>query len=295
MARRKLLGRIIIAIIGLIIVVLVRPWYTLDETEQGVLLQLGKPVKVVKESGLHLKLPYPIQTVYKFDKRLLEYDSPPEEVITRDKKTLVVDNYVRWRIENPLLFLQTVVSESEAVVRIDDLVYSELRTEIGKVDLIDVVATERGEIMDTVTRRASQKAKNFGIEIVDVRIKRADLPKQNEEAVFERMKAEREHQAKQYRSEGQEEATKIRAQADKERALIIAEAQKQAQIIKGEGEAQALRIYAAAFGNDPEFFAFLKTLEMYEQGITENDTLVLTPASEILEYIESSRKKEGTN
>ncbi|BER92968.1 MAG: modulator of FtsH protease HflC [Candidatus Atribacteria bacterium] len=295
MARRKLLGRIIIAIIGLIIVVLVRPWYTLDETEQGVLLQLGKPVKVVKESGLHLKLPYPIQTVYKFDKRLLEYDSPPEEVITRDKKTLVVDNYVRWRIENPLLFLQTVVSESEAVVRIDDLVYSELRTEIGKVDLIDVVATERGEIMDTVTRRASQKAKNFGIEIVDVRIKRADLPKQNEEAVFERMKAERERQAKQYRSEGQEEATKIRAQADKERALIIAEAQKQAQIIKGEGEAQALRIYAAAFGNDPEFFAFLKTLEMYEQGITENDTLVLTPASEILEYIESSRKKEGTN
>jgi membrane protease subunit HflC len=275
--------------------VLVRPWYTLDETEQGVLLQLGKPVKVVKESGLHLKLPYPIQTVYKFDKRLLEYDSPPEEVITRDKKTLVVDNYVRWRIENPLLFLQTVVSESEAVVRIDDLVYSELRTEIGKVDLIDVVATERGEIMDTVTRRASQKAKNFGIEIVDVRIKRADLPKQNEEAVFERMKAERERQAKQYRSEGQEEATKIRAQADKERALIIAEAQKQAQIIKGEGEAQALRIYAAAFGNDPEFFAFLKTLEMYEQGITENDTLVLTPASEILEYIESSRKKEGTN
>jgi len=295
MARRKLLGRIIIAIIGLIIVVLVRPWYTLDETEQGVLLQLGKPVKVVKESGLHLKLPYPIQTVYKFDKRLLEYDSPPEEVITRDKKTLVVDNYVRWRIENPLLFLQTVVSESGAVVRIDDLVYSELRTEIGKVDLIDVVATERGEIMDTVTRRASQKAKNFGIEIVDVRIKRADLPKQNEEAVFERMKAERERQAKQYRSEGQEEATKIRAQADKERALIIAEAQKQAQIIKGEGEAQALRIYAAAFGNDPEFFAFLKTLEMYEQGITENDTLVLTPASEILEYIESSRKKEGTN
>ncbi len=292
MIRKKFISRIIIAIIALIIIVVIRPWYTLDETEQGVLLQLGKPVKVVKESGLHLKLPYPIQTVYKFDKRLLEYDSPPEEVITKDKKTLVIDNYVRWKIENPLLFLQTVVSESGAVVRIDDLVYSELRTEIGKVNLIDVVATERGEIMATVTERASQKARNFGIEIVDVRIKRADLPKQNEEAVFERMKAERERQAKQYRSEGQEEATKIRAQADKEKAVIIAEAQKQAQIIKGEGEAQALRIYASAFGKDPEFFAFLKTLEMYEQGITEKDALVLTPASEILKYIESSRKKE---
>lgn len=292
MIRKKFISRIIIAIIALIIIVVIRPWYTLDETEQGVLLQLGKPVKVVKESGLHLKLPYPIQTVYKFDKRLLEYDSPPEEVITKDKKTLVIDNYVRWKIENPLLFLQTVVSESGAVVRIDDLVYSELRTEIGKVNLIDVVATERGEIMATVTERASQKARNFGIEIVDVRIKRADLPKQNEEAVFERMKAERERQAKQYRSEGQEEATKIRAQADKEKAVIIAEAQKLAQIIKGEGEAQALRIYASAFGKDPEFFAFLKTLEMYEQGITEKDALVLTPASEILKYIESSRKKE---
>jgi len=292
MIRKKFISRIIIAIIALIIIVVIRSWYTLDETEQGVLLQLGKPVKVVKESGLHLKLPYPIQTVYKFDKRLLEYDSPPEEVITKDKKTLVIDNYVRWKIENPLLFLQTVVSESGAVVRIDDLVYSELRTEIGKVNLIDVVATERGEIMATVTERASQKARNFGIEIVDVRIKRADLPKQNEEAVFERMKAERERQAKQYRSEGQEEATKIRAQADKEKAVIIAEAQKQAQIIKGEGEAQALRIYASAFGKDPEFFAFLKTLEMYEQGITEKDALVLTPASEILKYIESSRKKE---
>lgn len=292
MIKREILLRISITIIVLIIITITRPWYTLDETEQGVLLQLGKPIKVVKESGLHIKLPYPVQTVYKFDKRLLEYDSPPEEVITKDKKTLVIDNYVRWRIENPLLFLQTVVSESGAVVRIDDLVYSELRTEIGKVNLIDVVATERGKIMATVTERASQKAKNFGIEIVDVRIKRADLPKQNEEAVFERMKAERERQAKQYRSEGQEEATKIRAQADKEKALIIAEAQKQAQIIKGEGEAQALRIYASAFGEDPEFFAFLKTLEMYEQGITGKDTLVLTPASEILEYIEGSRKKE---
>ncbi len=292
MIKREILLRISITIIVLVIITITRPWYTLDETEQGVLLQLGKPIKVVKESGLHIKLPYPVQTVYKFDKRLLEYDSPPEEVITKDKKTLVIDNYVRWRIENPLLFLQTVVSESGAVVRIDDLVYSELRTEIGKVNLIDVVATERGKIMATVTERASQKAKNFGIEIVDVRIKRADLPKQNEEAVFERMKAERERQAKQYRSEGQEEATKIRAQADKEKALIIAEAQKQAQIIKGEGEAQALRIYASAFGEDPEFFAFLKTLEMYEQGITGKDTLVLTPASEILEYIEGSRKKE---
>jgi membrane protease subunit HflC len=239
-----------------------------------------------------VKLPYPLQTVRKFDKRILEYDSPPEEVITKDKKTLVTDSYVRWRIKNPLLFLQTVVTEAGAIQRIDDVVYSELRTEIGKVELFELVSELRKEVMGKVTRNASLKAEGFGVEIVDVRIKRADLPKQNEEAVFQRMKAERERQAKQYRSEGEEEATKIRAEADKEKALILAEAQKQAQIIRGEGEARALKIYAETYAQDPEFFSFLKTLEVYEKSFSEKDTLILTPQSKVLRYLKEFQKEE---
>ncbi|MGC8777242.1 MAG: protease modulator HflC [Candidatus Caldatribacteriaceae bacterium] len=283
---------IAIILVVIILVAIFKPWYVLDETEQGVILQLGKPLKTVTESGLHLKLPYPFQTVRKFDKRVLEYDSPPEEVITKDKKTLVTDSYVRWRIKDPLLFLQTVVTETGAIQRIDDVVYSELRTEIGKVELFELVSELRKEVMEEVTRNASLKAEGFGVEIVDVRIKRADLPKQNEEAVFQRMKAERERQAKQYRSEGEEEATKIRAEADKEKALILAEAQKQAQIIRGEGEAQALKIYAETYAQDPEFFSFLKTLELYENSFAEKDTLILTPKSEVLRYLREFQKEE---
>ncbi|NSW76769.1 MAG: protease modulator HflC [Candidatus Atribacteria bacterium] len=278
-------------LIIIILLAIFKPWYVLDETEQGVILQLGKPLKTVTESGLHFKLPYPLQNVRKFEKRILEYDSPPEEVITKDKKTLVTDSYVRWRIKDPLLFLQTVVTETGAIQRIDDVVYSELRTEIGKVDLFQLVSELRKEVMANVTKNASLKAQGFGVEIVDVRIKRADLPKQNEEAVFQRMKAERERQAKQYRSEGEEEATKIRAEADKEKALILAEAHKQAQIIRGEGEARALKIYAETYAQDPEFFSFLKTLELYEKSFTEGDTLILTPESRVLRYLKGQDQK----
>ncbi|MBC7217913.1 MAG: protease modulator HflC [Candidatus Caldatribacterium sp.] len=283
--------------VGLVAVLLIllavfKPWYVLDETEQGVIVQFGKPVRVVRESGFHLKLPYPFQVVRKFERRLLEYDSPPEEVITKDKKTLVVDSYVRWRIADPLLFLQTVVSENRAIIRIDDVVYSELRTEIGRVDLFDLVSKVRKEVVERVTARSNEKTKEFGVEIVDVRIKRADLPKQNEEAVFQRMKAERERQARQYRSEGEEEATKIRAEADKERALILAEAEKKAQILRGEGEAEALRIYAEAYRKNPEFFAFLRTLEVYKKSFKEGDTFILTPASDILLYLRSLQEPQ---
>lgn len=292
MNRKILARRLLLVVLILVLLALFRPWYVLDETEQGVIVQLGKPVRVVRESGFHLKLPYPFQVVQKFERRLLEYDSPPEEVITRDKKTLVVDSYVRWRIADPLVFLRTVVSESGAVVRIDDVVYSELRTEIGRVDLFDLVSRVRGEVMNRVTVRSNEKTREFGVEIVDVRIKRADLPKQNEEAIFQRMKSERERQARQYRSEGEEEATKIRAEADKERALILAEAEKQAQMLRGEGEAEALRIYAGAYAKNPEFFAFLKTLELYEKSLKEGDTLILTPASDFLQYLRSAQEPE---
>ncbi|MEI6158114.1 MAG: protease modulator HflC, partial [Atribacterota bacterium] len=175
---KTVLTKIFIVIIILILVAIIKPWYTLDETEQGVILQFGKPISVVPKSGFHLKLPYPLQVVYTFEKRILDYDSPPEEVITQDKKTLVIDNYVRWSIVDPLRFLQTVVSESGALSRIDDIVYSELRAEIGKIALFDLVSKERRKVMDVVTKNSNQKALAFGIQIVDVGIKRADLPQQ---------------------------------------------------------------------------------------------------------------------
>jgi membrane protease subunit HflC len=277
--------KMVLIIIILVLISITKPWFTLDETEQGVILQFGKPIAVVQKSGFHLKLPYPLQVIYVFDKRILDYDSPPEEVITEDKKTLVIDNYVRWRIIDPLRFLQTVVSETGAMVRIDDIIYSELRAEIGRIPLFDLISIKRRQVMDTVTVNSNRKANAFGIEIIDVGIKRADLPKQNEEAVFQRMKTERERQAKQYRSEGQEEAIKLRAETDKEKTLIIAEAEKQSKIIRGQGEAKALRIYAEAFKQDPEFYTFQKTLETYEKTFNNKDVLILTPDTEFLHYL----------
>ena len=287
---KSTLKKIFILFVIIILFSITKPWFVLDETEQGVILQFGKPVAVVKESGFHLKLPYPLQAIYVFEKRILDYDSPPEEVITEDKKTLVIDNYVRWRIVDPLLFLQTVVSESGAMVRIDDIVYSELRAEIGRIPLFDLVSKKRREVMDTVAVNSNRKSSAFGIEIIDVGIKRADLPQQNEEAVFQRMKTERERQAKQYRSEGQEESIKLRAETDKEKTLIIAEAEKQSKILRGQGEAEALRIYAEAFKQDPEFYAFQKTLETYEKTLTSRDILILTPESELLHYLMNSKR-----
>ena len=277
--------KIALLIVILILILVTKPWFTLDETKQGVILQFGKPISVVQTSGFHLKLPYPLQVIYTFEKRILEYDSPPEEVITEDKKTLVIDNYVRWRIIDPLQFLQTVVSESGAMIRIDDIIYSELRAEIGRIPLFDLISMKRRQVMDTVTTNSNQKANAFGIEIVDVGIKRADLPQQNEEAVFQRMKTERERQAKQYRSEGQEEAIKLRAATDKEKTLIIAEAEKQAKIIRGQGEAEALKIYAEAFKQDPEFYTFQKTLETYEKIFNNKDVIIMTPETKFLQYL----------
>jgi len=290
---KSTIKNIIILLVIIILFSITKPWFVLNETEQGVILQFGKPVSVVQKSGFHFKLPYPLQIIYVFEKRILDYDSPPEEVITEDKKTLVIDNYVRWRIFDPLLFLQTVVSEPGAMVRIDDIIYSELRAEIGRIPLFDLVSKKRRDVMDTVTINSNRKASAFGIDIIDVGIKRADLPQQNEEAVFQRMKTERERQAKQYRSEGQEESVKLRAKTDKEKTLLIAEAEKQAQILRGQGEAEALRIYAEAFKQDPEFYAFMKTLETYEKTLTNHDVLILTPETELLRYLLSSDKPSG--
>ncbi len=255
-----------------------------DETQQVVITEFGKPIKVIEDPGLTFKLPI-IQEAHYFENRLLEYDAEPTEVITADKKTMVLDNYAQFRIVDPLLFLQTVATEGGAQSRLDDLIYSEIRVEVGRFELHEIVATHRRQIMAEVTQRCDELAREYGMEVIDVRIKRADLPPENEQAVFDRMEAERGREAKKYRSEGQEEAAKIRADADKESQILLAEAYKAAEEIRGSGDAEAIRIYADAFNKDPEFYSFIRSLDAYRVSLQGEKVLILSPEqSSFLQY-----------
>jgi len=275
---------VMLIILILIILVANFTFFVVDETKQAIVLQFGKPIKLIQEAGLHMKIPF-IQNVVLFEGRLLIYDTPPTEIITRDKKTLILDNYARWRIADPLLFMQTVRDINGAQARLDDIIYSELRVDLGKFDMSEIVSLKRTEIMETVTQRSNEKSLEYGINIVDVRIKRADLPPENAQNIFARMKAERERIAKQYRAEGMEESAKIMAETERERTVILAEAYKEAQQLKGEGEAEAIRIYAESFNQDPEFYQFTRTLESYQNSLSENTTILLSLENEYLKYL----------
>jgi membrane protease subunit HflC len=277
-----------IVIIVAILIVVSQTLHTVDQTESVLIVQLGKPVKAIKEPGLYFKKPF-MQQVIKFDNRLLIYDASPSVIITKDKKNLVVDNYAKWRIVEPLKYYQTVKNETGAQSRLDDIIFSNLRQELGKHDLVDIVAETRASLMKTVTEKTNEAAKSFGIEVVDVRIKRADLPPENERAVYERMRAEREREAKRYRSEGEERALGIKAQADREKTILLSEATRKGEVLKGEGDAVATRLYAQAYTKDPEFFYFLNTMEAYKKTFGDKDTLVLTPDSEFFRYFKKSK------
>ena len=252
-----------------------------DETEQIVILQFGKPVRTIKDPGLNWKLPVPFQTSNSFEKRLLEYDVPPEEILSKDKKSLIIDNYVRWRIIDPLLFLQTVKAVPTAKTRLDDIVYSELRQELGTHDMVEIITETRELIMEKVTKASNEETSKYGIEVIDVRIRRVDLPRENEASIYARMEAERKRQANKFRSEGEEEAQKIRAATDRDKTVILAEAYKKSQLIRGEGEAKALDIYAASYSKDSDFYEFTRTLETYEKVIDKKTTLVLPGDSKL--------------
>ena len=256
-----------------------------DETEQIVILQFGKPVRTIKEAGLNWKLPAPFQTSNSFEKRLLEYDVPPEEILSKDKKSLNIDNYVRWRIIDPLLFLQTVKAVPTAKTRLDDIVYSELRQELGTHDMVEIITENRELIMDKVTVASNEETSKYGIEVIDVRIRRVDLPRENEASIYARMEAERKRQANKFRSEGEEEAQKIRAATDRDKTIILADAYKKAQQVRGDGEAKALDIYALSFSKSPDFYEFLRTLETYEKVIDKNTTLVLPGDSKLFKSL----------
>jgi len=268
----------------LAVVLLFQCLFTVYQTEKAIILQLGKPVGVALGPGLHFKLPF-IQNVLYFDSRILNYDARTAEALTKDKKVIILDNYARWRIVDPLTFYQRLRTIPNAQSRLDDIIYSELRVVVGTYDLTDVVSTSRQTIMQKVMDQANNLIREYGVQVVDVRIKRTDLPTENQLAIFNRMTAERERQAKEYRSEGEKEATIIRSTADRDRAILLAEAQKKSAVLRGEGEAEATRIFAEAVSQSPEFFEFSRSLEAYKKSLKGNTRLVLDPDDTFLRFL----------
>ena len=262
--------------------------FTVSMTQNAIVLQLQEHKETITEPGLRFKIPF-FQEVRYFTKMLLVLDAPPADIITKDKKTMLIDNYTMWRIQDPLLFLQTLRTEPAGESRLDDIVKSELRVELGTHNLIDVVTKTREEIMEKVTKEANIKSVQYGIEVLDVRIKRADLPGDNAQKVFGRMRSERERIAKKYRSEGAEEATKIRAETDKEKVILVAEAYKKEQEVRGNGDARATKIYADAFNKDREFYAFMRSMEAYKNSLKTDTTVILSEKSDFLKYLNKSR------
>jgi len=280
---------IIVAALILLVILAELAFFIVDEREQVVVTQLGQPKRQVPEPGLYMKVPF-IQQVHVFEDRLIYSDADPAPIYTQDKKNLIVDNYARWRIVDPLLFLQSVQSIHRAQSRLDDIIYSALREELGRRTLSEVVSGFRAEIMLKVTNQAREAAASLGIEIVDVRIKRADLPDENKKFVFDRMRAERARQAKEYRAEGEEASLKIRAQTDLQVVELKSEAYQKAQLIRGQGDAEALGIYAAAFQKDPGFYEFQRTLEAYEKTLGQRTVLVLPLTTEFFKYLGTGKE-----
>ncbi len=277
-------------VIGVIValVLLNQSVFMIDETKQVVITQMGEYKRTIDKPGLNIKIPF-IQTTHPFEKRVLVSDAPPADYLTLDKKRLVVDSYTRWQIVDSIQFYKTVKNELGAKARIDGIVFSELRRELAAHDFKEIIGVQREPIMETVAHRASKIVTEFGIEIIDVRIKRVDLPKEVQASVFARMEAERQRIAKKYRAEGEEQARIIRAQADKEATIILADAYKESRTLRGEGDAKAVVIYAAALEQDLEFYSFLRTLEAYEKFLSDETTLVLGTDSELFKYLESAK------
>ena len=274
---------------GVFVVVLILVYtlfFTVQQTEIALVLQFGKPVRVVDHPGLQFKLPY--QNVVIYDRRILDFEPPAEEVIASDQKRLIVDTYARFKIIDPLLFYQSVDTETAADQRLGSIISAAVRRVIGNVELQAVISSQRANIMKQIRDEVNQEAKGFGIDVVDVRLRRADLPQENEDAIYARMKAERQREAAQYRAQGAQQAQQIRADADRQRIEIIADANRQAQILRGEGDAQSITIYADAYGRDPGFFAFYRSLQAYRDSLTgSGTTLVISPDSEFFKYFET--------
>lgn len=273
-----------VAILVVIAVILLPSFFfIIDETEQAVVLRFGEIQKSVTEAGLYTKTPF-IDNVRKFDKRIQIYDVDAERIYSKDKKTILTDTFALWRIVDPRKFIETMKSEQIALTRIDDVVYSHVRNTFGKLDYDDIISGKRTDVLDEITTLAANDMKDFGIEIISVRVKRADLPDENRNAVFERMKSERIQEASLIRAEGNREAQKLRAEADKEAQIMIATAQKEADIIIGTGDARALAVYADAYNRDPDFYEFMKRLEVYEKTLADAN-YILGPSMDFIDKL----------
>ncbi len=260
-------------------------FFAVQQTQQVLITQFGQPIRVIVEPGLNVKLPF-IQTLIVFDRRLLDFEAPGEEVILGDQRRLIVDSFTRYSITNPLLFFQTVgATEAGIRGRLNSIVTSSLRRVLGSESLVAVLSNDRTRIMGEIGRQVNEEARRFGIEVTDVRIRRADLPDENTQAILSRMQSERERVAREARAEGAEVATRIRAQAERERTVLLAEAEATAAIQRGTGEQEAIRLFAEAFEKDPEFFQFWRTMQAYRDVFSTGESrMVLTPESDFFRY-----------
>jgi membrane protease subunit HflC len=258
--------------------------YTVEQTEQALVVRLGRPVAEVREPGLHMKMPL-IDSVLFYDTRLLPLEPPLEQIILGDQKRLEVQVYMRYRIAEPLLYYQSVRTQEQARSQLTQIVSSSLRRALGQVKLTALLSEERRAITDVILQETIDKARPLGIAVGDVRIRRADLPPETSQAIYDRMKSERQRQAKELRAQGFEWAQQIQSHADRERTVILSEAQRQSLTTRGQGDAEANRIYAQAFGRDPKFFEFYRAMQTYRQALADaNPTLVLSPNSDLLRY-----------
>ena len=276
--------KILIGAVVVLGVVASQALFVVQEVNQAIVLQFGDPKKIITKPGLNFKIPF-IQNVVYLDRRVLNLDNPPEEVIAADQKRLIVDAFARFKIVDPLKFYISVGNERVARSRLATIINSRIRSVLGTQELATLLSTDRAVHMASIQNDVNTEAKNFGITIVDVRIKRADLPQANSEAIFKRMQTEREREAKEFRAQGAEMAAKITSTADKEVTVILANANKQSEIMKGEGDGQRNKIFAEAFGRDPQFFGFYRAMQSYEKALIGGDTsMILSPDSDFFKF-----------
>ncbi|HEY3677942.1 MAG TPA: protease modulator HflC [Bradyrhizobium sp.] len=285
--RSPVTGIVVLILLLVAIIVGYSSVFTVDQTEQALVVRLGKPVDVVTDPGLHFKAPF-IDTVIDIDKRILDLENPSQEIIASDQKRLVVDAFARYRIKTPLRFYQSVGSIQAANVQLTTILNASLRRVLGEVTFIQVVRDEREALMGRIREQVDKEADAYGIQVVDVRIRRADLPEQNSQAVYQRMQTERQREAAEFRAQGGQKAQEIRSNADREATVIVAEANSKAEQIRGDGDGERNRLFAEAYGKDPDFFAFYRSMTAYEHGLRSNDTrFLLRPDSNFFKYFNS--------
>jgi modulator of FtsH protease HflC len=282
--RLNLAGGLIAAFVLLGLIVLYGSVFTVYQTDQVIVVRLGEPIRVVTDPGLNFKIPL-LESVISVEKRIVDLENPAQEVITSDQKRLVVDAFARYRINDALKFYQTIGAIEGANARLSTLLNSALRRVLGEATTIDVVRDKRAQLMSQVRTQLESEAQSFGVAVIDVRIRRADLPEQNRQAVYQRMQTERQREAAEFRAQGSQRSQEIRARADRDVTVLIAEAQSKGEQTRGEGDAERNRIYAEAYGRDPDFFTFYRSMQAYEAGLRSNDTrMVLKPDSDFFRY-----------